>query len=83
MCIRDSSYAFYSRAMKLQFRLLHEEDLTRLIGDLRSRAKALIRVRSCDVARLPASADERSGRRANLSAECEIDWLTLREVSRK
>ena len=77
------SYAFYSSAMKLQFRLLHEEDLTRLIGDLRSRAKALIRVRSCDVARLPASADERSGRRANLSAECEIDWLTLREVSRK
>lgn len=79
----SSSYAFYSSAMKLQLRLLHEEDLTRLIGDLRSQAKALIRVRSCDVARLPASADERSGRRANLSAECEIDWLTLREVSRK
>jgi hypothetical protein len=77
------SYAFHSSAMKLQLRLLHEEDLTRLIGDLRSQAKALIRVRSCDVARLPASADERSGRRANLSAECEIDWLTLREVSRK
>ena len=40
-------YAFHSSAMKLQLRLLHEEDLTRLIGDLRSQAKALIRVRSC------------------------------------
>ena len=78
-----SNFAFHASTMKLQLQLLHEEDLMRLISDLRSQAKALIRVRSCDLARLPASADEHRDGRANLSAKCEIDWLTLRDVGRK
>ena len=43
----------YASTMKLQVRLLHEEDLTRLLGDLRRQARALIQVRRCVVARLP------------------------------
>ena len=77
-----SGFAFYGSTMKLDLRLLHEEDLTRLLADLRSRAKALVSVRSCDLVRLPAGADERAGRRANLSASCEIDWLTADAVRR-
>ena len=43
---RDQTGAFglYASAMKLQARLLHEEDLTRLLSDLRERAPALIQV---------------------------------------
>lgn len=76
-------FTFFASAMKLQVKLLHEEDLTRLLGDLRTHAKALIRVQSCTVARLPPTSDERSSGRANLTADCEIDWLTMRDLSKK
>ncbi|HMW18834.1 MAG TPA: hypothetical protein PKN13_02985 [Accumulibacter sp.] len=72
-------YSFYASAMKLQIKLLHEEDLDRLLNDLRSQAKALIMVRSCHVSRLPTRSEEH----ANLQADCEIDWVTLREGSKK
>lgn len=78
-----TDYAFYASRMRLELRLLHEEDLMRLLADLRSRAPALISVRRCDLARLPATVDERAGRRAHLTAECEIDWLTANDVRRK
>lgn len=77
------NFAFYASTMKLRLKLLHEEDLTRLLCDLRSQARALILVRNCNVTRLPATADERSSGRSNLLADCEIDWLTLRDASRK
>ena len=77
-----SDFAFYASAMKLQLKLLHEEDLTRLLDDLREQAKALIRVKSCRMERLEATGEERGGGRANLQADCEIDWLTLRDVRR-
>lgn len=72
-----SGFAFYSSAMKMQLKLLHEEDLTRLLDDLRNRAKALIQVKRCDVARLPYSTG--SSQTAQLQADCQIDWITLRE----
>ncbi len=76
-------FFFYASPMKLQAKLVHEEDLTRLIGDLRQEARALIRVRNCDLALLPAEAEERSSGAANLSADCEIDWVTLRHAAAK
>ncbi|HCZ17622.1 MAG TPA: hypothetical protein PL117_00080 [Accumulibacter sp.] len=76
-------FSFFVSAMKIQLKLLHEEDLLRLIDDLRRQAKALVRVRSCQVERLPATGDDRSGGRAHLLADCEIDWLTLRDVRKK
>jgi hypothetical protein len=76
-------FAFSASAMKLRVKLLHEEDLSRLLADLRSQAKALIQVKSCNVERLPSTADERTSGRASLLADCEIDWLTVREVNRK
>lgn len=76
-------FAFHASSMKLELKLLHEEDLTRLLRDLQQQAKALIRVNSCKVERLPPTADERADSRANLLADCEIDWLTLRDAGRK
>ena len=72
-------FAFYSSTMRLQLKLLHEEDLTRLIDDLRERARALIQVKHCDVSRLPQSATD-SSTIAQLQADCRIDWITLREI---
>jgi hypothetical protein len=69
--------------MKVQLKLLHEEDLTRLLSDLGRQAKALILVKGCNVERFPASSDERGSAGANLRADCEIDWLTLHEAGRK
>ncbi len=75
-------YAFFVSTMKVQLKLLHEEDLTRLLDDLRQQAKALIQVRQCSITRLPREAAER-GTAALLQAECLIDWITLREVGSK
>ena len=64
----------YASTMKLSVRLLHEEDLIRLLDDLRRDARALIQVRRCDVSRLPRTDNAQRG---NLQAECVIDWITL------
>jgi len=77
-----NGYAFFSSTMKLQLKLLHEEDLTRLLSELRQRAKALIQIRKCSVTRLPRGSSE-EGIPAQLQAECQIDWITLHEVESK
>ncbi|MEI7429178.1 MAG: hypothetical protein WCL27_01900 [Betaproteobacteria bacterium] len=77
-----SGFAFFTSSMKMQLKLLHEEDLTRFIDDLRQQAKALVQIRSCHVSRLPRSSGE-IGMPAQLLADCQIDLLTLREVSLK
>lgn len=73
-----NEYSFFASTMRLQVKLLHEEDLERLLSDLRSQAKALIMVKNCTVSRLPAVSDEH----ANLHAVCEIDWITLRNTKK-
>lgn len=75
-----SGFAFFASTMKVQLQLLHEEDLTRFIDDLRRNAQALIQVKSCTVSRLPLSSAA-SETRAHLQADCIIDWVTLRETS--
>lgn len=76
-----SGFAFYASTMKLQVKLLHEEDLLRLLADLRAQARALIQVKSCHLSRLPRG-DERAGSLAQLQADCQIDWVTLREAGK-
>jgi len=77
-----SGYAYFASSMKVQLKLLHEEDLTRLLDDLRRQARALIQVKSCNVSRLPRGSSE-GGTPAQLQAECLIDWVTLHEVASK
>ena len=77
-----NGYAFYASTMKVQLKLLHEEDLTRFVDDLRRQAKALIQVKSCNVSRLPRNETEGSVV-AQLQADCLIDWLTLQAVAKE
>ena len=51
-------------------------------AELRRQAKALIQIKRCKINRLENGTPEGAGRRAVLSAECEIDWITLRGAAR-
>jgi len=77
-----NGFGFYASTMKVQLKLLHEEDLTRLLDDLRQQARALIQVKSCNVSRLPRGAAD-TGIPAQLQAECQIDWVTLHAAPSK
>ena len=75
----DAAYGFYSSQLKIQLRLLHEEDLLNFVARLQHDAKALVLVRNCKLARLtPAAA---GGGPARLAAECTMEWVTLRRAS--
>jgi len=71
-----------SSQMRLQIFLLHEGELLNFLadlrGDLRSTVQALVHVRSCAIERLTPNDAER-GSKAQLKAECILEWITLRE----
>lgn len=72
-------YEFQSSTMRLGMRLLHEEDLLRLLGELRRDAKALIVPRECTLARLAGgTGEDRGGIEAQLRADCSLQWITVR-----
>lgn len=76
--VPDATYGFYSSQLRIQLRLLHEEDLLNFIARLQREAKALVLVRNCKVARLAAAAAGNSP--ARLSAECTMEWVTVRRA---
>ena len=71
-----SGYEFMSSNMMLQIQLLHEGQLLDFLAELRARVPAYVRINSCKLERLP---DIGSGQGPRLSAECSLDWITLRE----
>jgi hypothetical protein len=73
-------FDYLASTMQLRMKLLHEVDLLNFLADLRQSAQAFIRVRRCDVKRLPRGAPaEGPGLPPQLDAECTIDWITIRE----
>jgi type II secretory pathway pseudopilin PulG len=78
----DANYAWYASPLRVQLRLLHEEDLLNFLAALQKNAKAQVIVRHCTLSPLPAQADARQSL-AKLAAECEMQWLTARHVSEK
>ena len=71
-------YDFVNSRQSLSMKVLHEGDVWNFINDVRNQAGALILVQSCTFARLPIPAIDR-GTGPYLSAECVLDWITLRE----
>jgi hypothetical protein len=78
----DTTYAWFSSPLRLQLRLLHEEDLLNFLARTQKKARALVIIRSCKLAPLPRQADGRDAL-AQLSAECEMQWITARQTSEK
>jgi len=70
-------YAYFASPMRLQLRLLHEEDLLNFLARLQKEAKALVLIRSCKLSPLPNSGEARE-MLPQLSAECELQWITVR-----
>ncbi|MFA6313929.1 MAG: hypothetical protein WCV99_07055 [Sterolibacterium sp.] len=69
-----SGFDFMVSNMRLQMQLLHEEDLLVFLADLRDSMRAYTSVKNCNVMR-----QTRPGSSIQLSADCSIDWITLRE----
>ena len=70
-------YAYFASPMRLQLRLLHEEDLLNFLARLQKEAKALVLIRSCKLSPQPGSSEVREVL-PQLSAECELQWITVR-----
>ncbi|MCX7173917.1 MAG: hypothetical protein NT159_08320 [Proteobacteria bacterium] len=69
-----SGFDFMVSNMRLQMQLLHEEDLLIFLADLRDSMRAYTSVKSCNVMK-----QTRAGSSVQLSADCSVDWITLRE----
>jgi hypothetical protein len=78
----DTTYVWFSSPLRLQLRLLHEEDLLNFLARVQKNAKALVIVRSCKLSPLPRQTDGREAM-AQLGAECEMQWLTARHANEK
>jgi hypothetical protein len=62
--------------MRLSFGVLHEGDLTRLFRALSAQQPGLFTLNSCSLDRAGRQGAPLP-RQANLSAECELSWLTI------
>jgi hypothetical protein len=75
-------FDWFSSPLRIQFRLLHEGDLLNFLSRIQQEAQALVIVRTCKLAPLPGQGDVRAGL-AQLGAECEMQWLTVRRPAGK
>ncbi|OGA54767.1 MAG: hypothetical protein A3G24_21565 [Betaproteobacteria bacterium RIFCSPLOWO2_12_FULL_62_13] len=70
--------ALHQSVMKLRFRLLHEEDLMRFFSALSGMGAGLFLIDECTLKRTQASAA--IGYQPNLTADCELSWITAQPV---
>lgn len=71
------SFTLHRSIMKLELSMLHEGDLLRLIEVLEAQKTTPFIVRQCEITRLTAITTNTL--KPNMLANCELDWLTLRE----
>ena len=74
----NGGYAFMNSAMRIQLQLLHEEDLLRFVDDLKARAPAFVRVHNCRISRGAGQPVNPDMLPAQLQADCQLDWITLK-----
>ncbi len=70
------AYELQQSVMKLQLRLLHEEDLLRFLEALKAEEAGLFLLRRCSIGRA-AAADFAARFEPRLTAECELVWLSM------
>lgn len=75
----DARYRPFSTVVRIEAGLLHEGDLERLIGALDTPGVGLHRIDRCDVARAGPEFEMRPDA-INLTAGCDLRWITLRRV---
>jgi len=72
------SFVMHRSTMSLGLDMLHEGDLINMLEGLQEQTTPFI-VRECEVTRPIGAKIEVQKIAANLKANCEIDWLTLRD----
>jgi len=78
----SSEIEFRVSALKVDMQLLHEGDLLVFLDGLRSKLKAHVLVRSCSIARMNRTGQDR-GISPRLRADCVIDLITIRDKQLK
>lgn len=78
----DANVGWYSSPLKIHLRLLHEEDLLNTLNRIEKNAKSLVIVRGCKLYPLAEQGEGRTSM-ALLGAECDMQWLTVRQPSGK
>lgn len=73
---------FYASTMKVDLALLHEEDLLRFLADLRESGNAYYAVKKCALMRT-GQAISGATMTPRLSANCEIDLITIMDPAKK
>ena len=73
------THRFLMTPQRLSTKILHEGDLLAFLEKLRRNVKAYIVVQHCHIERLPPRAGDKpaAGIAPQLSAECELNWITL------
>ena len=72
-------FMLHRSIMKLDLDMLHEGDILKLTESLSAENTAPFMLRDCEITRLNASGALSNQLIANLHAQCELDWLTIRE----
>jgi hypothetical protein len=80
--VDGAAFAYFASPMRLQLRLLHEQDLLNFLTRIQKEASALVLVRACKLTPITRSGDVRDGL-AQLGAECELQWVTVRRSTGK
>lgn len=80
--INGASHAWFASPLRLELRLLHEEDLLKFLADIEKNAKALVLVRHCKLERLAPTGNSREAQ-ARLKASCDLQWLTAHRTGGK
>jgi hypothetical protein len=72
------NFTLHRSVMSLKLDMLHEGDLLALLDGLREQTTPYI-VRDCEIRRPVGAAVNIKNIAANMQANCEVDWLTLRD----
>lgn len=72
-------FTMHRSIMKIDLDMLHEGDILQLTESLSAKNTSPFILRDCEITRLGSSGNLSSQLVANLHAQCELDWITLRE----
>jgi hypothetical protein len=79
--LNPGSMSLRQSVMKLQFRLLHEEDLVRFFNVLARQGAGMFTLDQCTMQRIDTGGVLRF--QPNLSAHCELSWITAQARTEK
>ena len=76
LALDTTTWRSFSTVVRIEAGLLHEGDFERLVRELEIRGAGLHRIERCDIRRTGPDFVMRPGA-VNLTAECDLRWITL------